>query len=151
MNTTERLRALHAEAAGRHARFEKTKDRRNALSKAISAAVAITALATGVTAVAETLAAVTATLGAMLLAATGVKLAATDTARDRDLYLLSDAWRRHRVAAGRLLARDAVRNGGDAAKGVRHETVELEVRIAETRSDSLRVDPEPHPPPGGNG
>lgn len=151
LSTTERLRTLHAEAAGKHARFKKLKNRRNALSNAISTTVAVAALATGVTAATGMPAAVTATLGVMLLAATGVRLALINTARDHDLYLLSDAWRRHRVAAGRLLARNGAQDGSDTAERIRHETIELEGRIADTHSDSLRVDPDPHPPLGGNG
>ena len=156
LTTTERLRTLHAEACGKHDRFEKRKKRRNALSRATTATMAVVALATGITAVAGMSAAITAALATLLLMTTGVKLVLTDTERDRELHRLTDTWRRHRVAASLLLARSRGRRAKDAAEKVHHDTVELERRIEETRSDSLLLDPEPDPgpitppPPGRN-
>ena len=67
------------------------------------------------------------------------------------LYRLNDAWRRHRTDAAQLLARDGVQRPGDTPEKIQHETVELEMRIAETRSESLLHDVTTNVPgPGGN-
>ena len=113
LTTSERLHALHAEACKEHVRFEKQKNRRDALSNALSTTMAVVALATGTTAAADMPAAVTATLATLLLAATGAKLAMNNTALDHDLYRLAEAWRRHQLDASRLLARKKVQNPGD--------------------------------------
>lgn len=157
LNTPELLRTLHAEASRKYARFEKRKNRRNALSNTLSTTMAIVALATGITAAAEVSAAVTSTLATLLLAATGAKLAMNNTALDRDLYRLAETWRRHQLDASRLLARKQVQNPGDTPDRIHRDTVDLEREIEETRTYSLLFghdsDPEPAtlPPAGQNG
>ena len=153
LTTNERLHTLHAEACREHVRFERQKNRRDALSNALSSTMAIVALATGITAAADMPAAVTATLAALLLAATGAKLAVNNTARDRDLYRLAEAWRRHQRDASRLLARNELlarkeaQNPDDNADRIHRDTVDLEREIEETRTYALLFghDTEPGP------
>lgn len=137
LTTSERLHTLHAEACREHVRFEKQKNRRDALSNALSSTMAVVALATGTTAAADMSATVTATLAALLLAATGAKLAVNNTALDRDLYRLAEAWRRHQLDANRLLARIEVQNPGDTPDRIHRDTVDLEREMEETRTYSL--------------
>ncbi len=138
--TRDRLLALRAEAHRHHAEFERRKCNRRTLSKALKGAVALGALATAAASMIEMpggTGGATIALAAGLLIATIVNLAANDTERDRELYRLSDAWRRHRTDATLLLARDGVQRPADTAEKIQQETVELECRITETRSDSL--------------
>ncbi|MDE0005971.1 MAG: hypothetical protein OXQ29_25035 [Rhodospirillaceae bacterium] len=163
LTTSQHLHTLHVEACREHVRFEKQKNRRDARSNALSTTMAVVALATGTTAAANMPAAVTATLAALLLAATGAKLAVNNTALDRDLYRLAEAWRRHQRDASRLLARNEllarkeVQNPGDNPDRIHRDTVDLEREIEETRTWSLLfghdTEPGPATPPtaGGNG
>lgn len=73
-------------------------------------------------------------LATALLIAVALNLALTDTQRDRDLHVLSDAWRRHRTDATRLLAQDTTGHSANTAQRIEQETVELECRIAGTRA-----------------
>ena len=106
------------------------------MRKAINITIAFLALGTAGSSAAGMPAGATA-LAIGLLVTVTLNLALTDTQHDRDLHRLNDAWRRHRTDAARLLARDKVQRPTDTPEKIRHETVELECRIAETRSDSL--------------
>lgn len=134
--TQDRLRALHAEASRQHVHFDRSQWNRSSMRKAINITITFLALGTAGSSAAGMPAGATA-LAIGLLVAITLNLALTDTQRDRDLHRLNDAWRRHRTDAARLLARDKVQRPADTAEKIRHETVELECRIAETRSDSL--------------
>ena len=134
--TRNRLLALHAETGRQHVHFEKRKGNREAGRKAINATIALLGLATAGSSAADMPTAATALAMGLLVAIT-LNLALTDTQRDRDLHRLNDAWRRHRTDAARLLARDGAQRPADTAEKIEHDTVELECRIAETRSDSL--------------
>ena len=145
LTTNERLDTLHAHACSEYVRFEKQKNRRDALSNALSTTMAVVALSTGIAAAADMSAAITTTLGALLLAATGAKLAFNNSALDRDLYRLAEAWRRHQLDASRLLARKEVQNPGDTPDRIHRDTVDLEREIEETRTYSLLFGHDPHP------
>ena len=112
--------------------FEKSQWNRDSMRKAINVTIAFLGLA-----IAGSSPATATALAIGLLITVTLSLALTDTQRDRDLHRLNDAWRRHRTDAARLLARDSVQRPADTAEKIQHETVELECRIAETRSDSL--------------
>ena len=146
--TQDRLLALLAEAHRQHDHFETRKYNKKTCSRVLNGAIALGALATAAASMADgpgTTGGATTGLAIGLLITTIVNLAVTDTERDRDLYHLSDAWRRHRTDAARLLARDAVQRAGDTPEKIRDETAELECRIAETRSDSRAYGPRPEP------
>ena len=152
--TRNRLLALHAEAGKHHVHFETRKKRRTTVSITVNATITLSALATAAAGTAAMPTAITITLATVLLIAAILNLAVTDTEHERDLHRLGDAWRRHRTDAARLLARDGVQRPADTAEKIQHETVELECRIAETRSESLMhglaaAPPadEQHPPP----
>lgn len=135
-STRDCLLLLHAEADRQHIHFEKSKRRRAALAKGVNAAIALTALAAAAASAAEMPSTATITFAMALLIAATLNLFLTDRQQDRDLYMLSDAWRRHRTDAARLLARDGVQRPDDTAEKIKQETSELECRIAETRTDS---------------
>ena len=155
MTTRERLQALHAEATRNHVRFEKLWKRRAALSKGITATMATTALGTGISSATEASTTLTVTLATLLLATTAAKLLVDGTEHDRDLQRTSEAWRRHRIEASRLLAREAAQKPGDTPGKIECDTIDLEQQATETRGDSLLIDPFPKPepvtpPPTGN-
>ena len=134
MDTQERLQALQAEADRQHSRFENRRQTRTARSKSLNAAIALIAIATGAASVAQVPTAAAIILATALLIAVGTNLALTDTAHDRELHLLSNAWRRHRTDATRLLAQLATGRSANTAERIGKATVELECRIAETRA-----------------
>ena len=134
--TQDRLRALHAEASRQHVHFEKSQWNRSSMRKAINVTITFLALATAGSSAAGMPAGATA-LAIGLLVTVTLNLALTDTQRDRDLHRLTDAWRRHRTDAAQLLARHGAQRPADTPEKIQHETVELELRIAETRSESL--------------
>ena len=132
-NTRERLQALQVEADSEHTDFEKRRRKRTARSKALNVAVAILALATGAASGAGMPAAAVIVLASALLTAIGMNLALTDTEHDREVHLLSHAWKRHRTDAARLLAQLATDRSTSAAERIEEATGELESRVAETR------------------
>ena len=134
-DTRDRLQALQAEADREHSRFENRRQTRTARSKTLNAAIALIAIATGAANVAQVPTAAAVALAALLIAV-GTNLALTDTAHDRELHLLSNAWRRHRTDATRLLAQLATGRSANTAERIGKATVELECRIAETRAGS---------------
>ena len=134
--TRDRLRALHAETVRQHVHFEKRKWNRESARKAVNVTIALLGLTTAGSGAAGMPAAATALAIGLLLTVT-LNLALTDTQHDRDLHRLNEAWRRHRTDAARLLARDGVQRAADTAEKIERESLELECRIAETRSESL--------------
>ena len=151
MTTTQnRLRALHAEASRQHVHFEKSQWNRGSMRKAINVTITFLALATAGSSAAGMPTGATA-LAIGLLVTVTLNLTLTDTQHDRDLHRLNDAWRCHRTDATRLLARDSVQRPADTAEKIQHETVELECRIAETRSESLLHGLKPELPEGPGG
>ena len=141
--TRERLLALRANAHRHHVEFERRKYNKKTVSKVVNASVALMALATAASGANEMNGGsegATVALATVLLIASIVNLAVTDTERDRELYRLSDAWRRHRTDATQLLARNDIQRAADTAEKIQNETVELECRIAETLTDSLLHD-----------
>ena len=136
--TQDRVRALQSEATRQHVHFEKKQWKRESARKTVNATIALLALATAGSSAAK-MPAVTTALAIGLLATVTLNLALIDTQRDRDLHRLGKAWRDHRADAARLLAQDSAHRPAETGEKIRREreTIELESRIAETRSDSL--------------
>ena len=132
-NTRERLQELQAEAGKQHSGVENRRRRRTARSKAINVAIALIALAAAGASTAE-MTATTTVLATGLLIALCMNLALTDTQQDRDLHLLSHAWRRHRTDATRLLAQETTTHSATTAQSIQRETIELACRVVETRA-----------------
>ena len=120
------------------------------MRKAVNVTIAFLALGTAGSSAAGMPAGATALAIGLLITVT-LNLALTDTQHDRDLYRLNDAWRRHRTDAARLLARNGAQRAEDTPEKIQHETIELEIRIADTRSESLLHETTTNVPvPGGN-